>query len=209
VNEIIIDLNQLCPPTYQAVLHPDKVYLLVGCLGGLGRSLSRWMLSRGARNFVFMGRSGSDKPSAEELLVSLRASGAHVTVVRGDISKASDVDNAVQACLSVGVPIGGVVQAAMGLHEELFSTMSCANWHKSVQPKWAGSWNLDKSLEGLEDALDFLVLTSSMAGSIGLATEGNYCAANAFLDAFAHWRRTQGKTAISVGLGMISEVGHT
>lgn len=47
-----------------------------------------------------------------------------------------------------------------------------------------------------------------MTGTVGVATESNYCAANAFLDAFAYWRRTQGKPAVSIGLGMISEVGY-
>lgn len=45
-----------------------------------------------------------------------------------------------------------------------------------------------------------------MSGSIGTATESNYCSAKGFLDAFARWRRAQGKPAVSIGQGMISEV---
>lgn len=51
-------------------------------------------------------------------------------------------------------------------------------------------------------------MTSSISGSCGTATESNYCSANGFLDGFARWRRSQGKPAVSVGLGMISEVGY-
>ncbi|RYO86329.1 hypothetical protein DL766_007932 [Monosporascus sp. MC13-8B] len=93
------------------------------------------------------------------------------------------------------------------LHEDIFDRMHSESWHECVRPKWAGTWNLHHAIEGKDDALDFFLLTSSMNGSVGVATETNYCAANAFLDAFARWRRSQGNVAVSVGLGMISEVG--
>lgn len=86
--------------------------------------------------------------------------------------------------------------------------MSCESWHTSVDPKVKGSWNLHNALKGRDDALDFFLLTSSISGSVGTATESNYCAANAFLDAFARYRRGLGLPAISIGLGMISEVGY-
>ncbi|KAF4619055.1 hypothetical protein G7Y89_g14793 [Cudoniella acicularis] len=94
----------------------------------------------------------------------------------------------------------------MGLHEALFSSMTSKAWQTAIQPKWTGTWNLHNALE--EKTLDFFLLMSSMSGSVGTATESNYCAANAFLDAFASWRRSQGKPAVSIGLGMISEVGY-
>ena len=105
------------------MLDSQKVYLLFGCLGGLGRSLTRWMMAQGARHFVFLGRSGCDKRSAQELVSRLQNAGADVSVVRGDVSKAGDVAAAVSACLATGWRIGGVVQTAMGLHEALFTRM--------------------------------------------------------------------------------------
>lgn len=198
------------PAMYRATFDPKKVYLMVGCLGGLGRSLSRWMMSRGARNFVFLGRSGCDKPSAASLVSRLRHAGANVIVVRGDVVQAADVQAAVDACRETGLPVGGVVQAAMGLHEALFCRMTNKAWHTGIQPKWRGTWNLHNSLsaDDLDKHMDFFLLTSSISGSVGTATESNYCSANGFLDAFARWRRSQGKPAVSVGLGMISEVGY-
>lgn len=197
------------------LFHPYKAYLLVGCLGGLGRSLARWMVRRGARNLVFLGRSGCDKPSARDLVSDLEAAGVRVRVVRGDVVNRPDVDAAVAACLDMNggtAKIGGVVQAAMGLREGLFSGMSAEDWHTAVAPKWRGTWNLHEALEarriGGGDQLDFFLMTSSLSGSVGTATETNYGAANSFLDAFAHWRRAQGRPAVSVGLGMISEVGY-
>ncbi|KAH7323187.1 polyketide synthase [Stachybotrys elegans] len=199
----------VAPSKYLSVFDPEKVYLLIGCLGGLGRSLSRWMMSRGARNFVFLGRSGADKPSARQLVDRLEKAGATVAVVRGDVSQAADVNAAVLACLSMGRTIGGVVQAAMGLHEALFTRMPNKAWHTGIDPKWQGTWNLHNAVEkGQTQELDFFLCTSSVSGTVGTATESNYCSANGFLDAFARWRRARGQHAVSVGLGMISEVGY-
>lgn len=166
------------------------------------------MLKQGARHFAFLGRSGAATSSAKALVAQLERSGAEVLVVRGDVTEPSDVQAFVQASLATGKPIGGVVQAALGLREALFSQMSSEAWHAAVSPKWRGTWNLDHALEGHEDALDFFLLTSSVSGSVATATESNYCAANGFLDAWARWRRTQGKRATSIGLGMISDVGY-
>lgn len=51
-------------------------------------------------------------------------------------------------------------------------------------------------------------MTSSVSDSVGTATEGNYCAANYFLDIFARFLRSKGLLGISLALGMISEVGY-
>lgn len=198
---------------YLSVFDAEKVYLLVGCLGGLGRSLSRWMMTRGARHFVFLGRSGADKPSAQQLVSRLKEAGATVGVVRGDVSQAADVAAAVSACLATGRRVGGVVQAAMGLHEALFTRMPNGAWHTGIDPKWQGTWNLHNALQvhvdkDKKNEPDFFLLTSSVSGTVGTATESNYCSANGFLDAFAHWRRSRGQACVSVGLGMISEVGY-
>ena len=165
-------------------------------------------MSRGARHFVFLGRSGADKPSAAQLVSRLEKAGATVGIARGDVSSAADVASAISTCLATGRRVGGVIQAAMGLHEALFTRMPNKAWHTGIDPKWQGTWNIHNSLEGHDSDLDFFLLTSSVSGTVGTATESNYCSANGFLDAFARWRRSVGKPAVSVGLGMISEVGY-
>lgn len=193
------------PIKYDTVLSPEKSYLLIGCLGGLGRSMSKWMLSRGARKFVFLGRSGTDKTPARRLVENLQSLGAEVTVIRGDVVNADDVNRAVAG---IHGPVGGVIQAAMGLDEALFTTMPRDYWLAGLRPKVTGSWNLYNALSGREKGLDFFLMTSSVSGSVGTATESNYCSANYFLDVFARYLRSVGVPGISVGLGMISEVGY-
>ncbi|KAI2627609.1 polyketide synthase-like protein [Hypoxylon sp. NC1633] len=214
VGKVVVSLEnpeshiRIAPSKYLTCFSSEKVYLLVGCLGGLGRSLTRWMMSRGARNFVFLGRTGCDKPAAREMISYMKSTGANVVVVRGDVSLLPDVVQAVNSCRATGKPIGGVIQAAMGLSESLFYCMSTEAWSRAIRPKWTGTWNLHNALEGSDGTLDFFLMTSSVTGSIGSATESNYCAANAFLDAFSRWRRLQGKPGVSIGLGMIEEVGY-
>ncbi|EAA36364.1 ketoacyl-synt-domain-containing protein [Neurospora crassa] len=193
------------PLKYDTVLSPEKSYLLVGCLGGLGRSMSKWMLARGARKFVFMGRSGTDRAPARRLVEDLELAGAQVTVVRGDVINMEDVELAVNG---IDGPIGGVIQAAMGLDEALFTTMPRDYWLTGLKPKIVGSWNLHNAIRGRDSELDFFLMTSSISGSVGTATESNYCSANYFLDVFARHRHSLGLPATSIGLGMISEVGY-
>ena len=104
----------LLPRKPQLKFKADATYLLVGCLGGLGRSLTLWMTKRGARRFTLLSRSGADAKSAADLVRDIEAAGANVSVIRGDVTKAVDVERAVQSVPSQH-PIAGVVHAAMVL----------------------------------------------------------------------------------------------
>lgn len=86
--------------------------------------------------------------------------------------------------------------------------MSNQYWHTGIDPKVIGTWNLHNAIKGKDSALEFFLMTSSVSGSVGTATESNYCSANYFLDVFARYRRGLGLPATSIGLGMISEVGY-
>ncbi|GLB08646.1 type I Iterative Polyketide synthase (PKS) [Aspergillus tubingensis] len=198
---------RVIPKKYETAFSAQKYYLMIGGLGGLGRSISKWMVSCGARRFIFLSRSGTDKPEAKDLVDDLQAQGAHIIVIRGDVCRYEDVERAVAV---VDCPIGGVVQASMALNEAIWSDMPHNAWNATMGPKVQGTWNLHNALrqDGRDTQLDFFVMTSSISGTIGTATESNYCAANSFLDAFARYRNHLGLLAISIGYGMISEVGY-
>ncbi|KAI1150002.1 polyketide synthase [Nemania diffusa] len=211
IGKVVVNLDNpnsqvlTLPESFSTTFDEGKTYVMVGCLGGLGGSLSKWMVFRGARKFVFLGRSGLRKPAAKELIRDLELLGATCKVIQGDVCNKKDVDSAIAA---VEGNIGGVVQAAMSLSEALFTAMGHDAWHEAVDPKLNGTWNLHHSLENRGDKLDFFLLMSSVSGSIGTATESNYCSASFFLDLFARYRRSRGLPATSIGLGMIAEVGY-
>ncbi|KUL82016.1 hypothetical protein ZTR_11397 [Talaromyces verruculosus] len=193
-------------PTYNTVLDPSRIYILVGGLGGIGVSITKWMLSRGARRFVFVGRSDPAHGKNEAFVDSVRSTGATVNVEQGDVTCFEDMKRVISA---MDEPIGGVVHAAMGLSEAVFSKMSAKAWHTSIGPKLKGCWNLHNSLlETGNNSLDFFLVISSAFGSVGSIAQSNYCAANSALDTFARYRRSLGLPAVSVGLGIITDVGY-
>jgi aryl carrier-like protein len=75
-----------------------------------------------------------------------------------------------------------------------------------LAPKLAGSWNLHSQTSGRP--LDFFVLFSSLSSVFGHAGQGNYAAANAFLDAMAWYRRASGLPALTVNWGYVGDVGY-
>ena len=96
----------------------DATYLLVGALGGLGRSLGSWMMNRGAKHFNFMARSGTDSKQAAILVDDMRKAGASVQVTRGDVTVRADVEKALKS-IPTEHPLRGVVHAAMVLRVSL------------------------------------------------------------------------------------------
>ena len=134
---------KVIPNKFETTLSSNKSFLMVGCLGclgGLSRSLAKWMM---ANNFVFLRRSGLDRPKAKVFVDDPREQVVVVEVVRGDVGNHEDVEHAVQAAK---LPIGGVIQAAMDLSEALWSAMPTKSWHNSIRLKVQGTWNLHSAL---------------------------------------------------------------
>ncbi|KAL8857761.1 MAG: hypothetical protein Q9178_005661 [Gyalolechia marmorata] len=184
--------------------HHDATYLLVGCLGGLGRSLTSWMMERGARRFAFLSRSGTDSKQAAILVKDVETAGAAVQVIRGDATSKDDVDRALKS-IPAEFPIRGVVNAAMVLRDGLFHSMSYDNWVTSTRPKVQGSINLHNALK--DTPLDWFIMTSSTSGTLGTPGQANYSAANSFMDSLARHRVANGLPAASLVLPMVLGVG--
>ena len=185
----------------------DANYLLIGCLGGLGRSLAMWMRQRGARHFIFVSRSGDEKPEAASMVKDLRSSPccATVTIVKGDVTLREDVDSAMKVAV---LPIKGIVQAAAVFGSTHFSEMTLDDFNTVLQPKVRGTKNLHEASVRLGLDLDFFVMTSSTIGILGPSTQSHYAAANAYLDAMARHRRQMSLPASSLSLGMVKGAGH-
>jgi NADPH:quinone reductase-like Zn-dependent oxidoreductase/NAD(P)-dependent dehydrogenase (short-subunit alcohol dehydrogenase family)/aryl carrier-like protein len=179
-----------------------KDYLLVGGLGGLGRTLSQWMVRKGAKKITFLSRSGADKAEAKETVDWLRERGVQVGVFKGDVSSLEDVTACVK---SIGSSLGGIFQAAMVLQDTPLDTMTYNHWVRCVKPKVDGVKNLHEA--SLDINLDFFVCFSSVATIIGSKAQANYSAANCFLDAFMRHRRQMGLCGTTMNVGAVSGVG--
>ncbi|KAH8198332.1 hypothetical protein TruAng_007487 [Truncatella angustata] len=187
---------------FTAQFDPNAAYLLVGCLGGLGRSFSAWAVSRGARHLIYLSRSGAVGDEARDFVEELGDHGVDVSIVKGDVNSLADVQTAVS---SAQHPIKGVVQGALTLHDGLFESMSLDRFNATVHPRVIGTLNLHKAT--MDCPLDFFELWSSWTVIFGTATQSNYLASNAFLDAFARHRRSQGLPCTSLALSQVLGIG--
>ncbi|ODA80867.1 hypothetical protein RJ55_03827 [Drechmeria coniospora] len=201
--------------TFQAgdtvpVVRPDLslsdsgTYLLVGGLGGLGRSLARLLVRLGARRLCFLSRSGAKSSEAQALVEELASQHrVQVLVSEGDVSDAAVVSRTVEQCNTKLGPIRGVFQCAMVLRDGLFASMTHAQWTESTRPKVQGTWNLHAQIPNA----DFFITLSSFAGVFGSRGQANYAAAGAYEDALAHHRDAGGQRAITLDLGIMRDVG--
>ena len=190
------------PSLKQVCLDANATYLLVGCLGGLGRSISTWMAEHGARNLLYLSRSGSSNPEAVALLEDLRTMGVTTRVAKCDIANRESLFATVS---QAELPIKGVIQAAMVVGDSIFDNVTLEQYKSVTDPKVKGTINLH--LATLNQPLEFFTMTSSIVTMIGTATQGSYCAGNAFQDAFARFRASLNLPSQAFALGMILEVG--
>lgn len=180
-----------------------KTYLIGGGLGGLGRSIALWMVSRGARNLILLSRSGVRNQKTTTFVKMLEAEGARVEAPACDMADASALKLVLDRCAETMPPIMGCIQASMVLRDALFANMSYEDWKAGTDPKTRCSWNLHMLLP---KSMDFFILLSSISGITGQGGQANYAAGNTYKDALAHYRIAQGEKAVSIDLGvMVSE----
>ncbi|KAJ8122943.1 hypothetical protein ONZ43_g990 [Nemania bipapillata] len=185
----------------------DVTYLLVGCLGGLGRSLTRRMLELGARHFTFISRTGADKPEAARVIQAIHDYGASARVFRVDASDAEATRKAVTQA-NADRPIRGVIHAAMVLRDGMFEQMGYDSFMEAVIPKSRGAVAVHEALQSIPGvSLDFFVMTSSISALLGNIGQSNYSAANSVLDSIARFGSASRQPTISLVLPMVLDVG--
>ncbi|MFE0043485.1 SDR family NAD(P)-dependent oxidoreductase [Streptomyces albireticuli] len=185
-------------------VRPDATYLITGGLGALGLRTARYLVDQGARHLVLAGRRGPSA-EAERIVDGLRARQARIHVQAADVSRYEDVTALLDGIDASMPPLAGVVHAAGTLDDGLLSRLDGDRFRTVAEPKAAGAWHLHRATAGRE--LDFFVLYSSAASLIGSASQANYAAANAFLDALAQYRGARGLPALSVNWGPWAEAG--
>jgi NADPH:quinone reductase-like Zn-dependent oxidoreductase/acyl carrier protein len=185
-------------------LRADATYLVTGAFGGLGPMVARWLVDRGARHLVLIGRQ-APSGAADAVVDALRSSGARVEVMAADVSREDEVRRVFAAIDASMPPLRGIVHAAGVIADGPLAGQDWSRFERVLAPKAAGGWALHRASEGRP--LDFFVLFSSMVAIFGGAGQANYAAANAGLDALAHYRRAQGLPALSVNWGPWAEAG--
>lgn len=128
-----------------------------------------------------------------------------MVVVQADVAQVPQLARALTEVNETMPPLKGIIHAAGVLDDGGLQQQTWARFAKVMAPKVAGAWNLHTLTQQMP--LDFFVMFSSMVSLWGAAGQGNYAAANAFLDTLAHYRRGRGLTALSINWGAWAEVG--
>ncbi|MEK9281145.1 amino acid adenylation domain-containing protein [Bradyrhizobium sp. ISRA442] len=168
----------------QSPFRPGAVYVVTGGLGGLGRLIARDLAGRFGARLMLCGRSSREQ--AEPRLASLRRPGAEIEYLQADVTVRDEVRTLIDRTRSRFGRIDGVFHAAGVLRDGLVLRLAADDLANVVRPKLLGARYLD--LETRDDALDFFVLFSSLAASIGNAGQSGYAFANAWLEGFAGLR---------------------
>ncbi|HUN44153.1 MAG TPA: SDR family NAD(P)-dependent oxidoreductase [Acetobacteraceae bacterium] len=185
-------------------LQPNATYLISGGFGALGLLTARWMTARGARSLVLLGRSEPDE-RAQSQIAELEAAGAQVRIVQADVADAGQLRQALEEVRQSLLPLRGVIHSAGQLDDGVVTQQTPERFGRVMAAKVAGSWNLHLLTQG--DTLDFFVMYSSAASVLGSAGQANHSAANAFLDALAHFRRAAGLPSLCINWGPWLDIG--
>ncbi|MGW2621076.1 SDR family NAD(P)-dependent oxidoreductase [Streptomyces sp. NPDC001500] len=181
-------------------LDPAGTVLVTGATGGLGALVAARLAEvHGVRSFLLLSRRGPDAEGAAELVGRLRESGAEVTLVACDAADRAALAAALDR-IPAGRPLTAVVHCAGTAENALLASLGPELVDRVFRAKVDAALHLHELTAGLD--LSAFVLFSSIAGTLGGTGQGNYAAANTFLDALARHRRRQGLAATSLGWGL-------
>jgi len=191
------------PPVPEFAVKPDASYLITGAFGGFGRVLARWLVECGARHLVLASRGGASTPDAAAFVEELRGRGVEIQIEQVDVSSSEDVSRMIA---HIERPLRGIFHLAMVIDDAPLAALTPERMATVLAPKARGAWLLHEATRDRE--LDCFVMFSSVSSIFGNPAQGNYAAANAFLDALAHHRRALGLPALAVNWGVLGGEGY-
>ncbi|MFJ9567943.1 SDR family NAD(P)-dependent oxidoreductase, partial [Streptomyces fuscichromogenes] len=182
---------------------PQGTVLITGATGTLGRLAARHLVTEhGIRHLLLVSRRGPAAPGAAELVDDLAALGAETTVTACDVTDRTALAALLES-IPASRPLRAVVHTAGILDDGLVGALTPDRLTSVLRPKADAAWQLHDLTR--DAGLTHFVLYSSVMGALGNAGQGNYAAANVFLDALAQHRHAQGLPATSLAWGFWNE----
>ncbi|MGG7519392.1 SDR family NAD(P)-dependent oxidoreductase [Allorhizobium undicola] len=184
---------------------PDGMHLVVGGIGGFGLATADLLVQQGARHVALSTRRGVADEDTKAAVARWAELGVTAHIHACDVTKVAEVE-ALLARLRGIAPLKTVIHAAMVLDDAFLSNLNRERNRPVIDVKAAGATLLDRLTR--QDRLDNFILFSSVTTLVGSPGQGNYVAANGFLEGLARSRRAQGLPALAVGFGAIADAGY-
>lgn len=181
-------------------------YLVTGGFSGFGLQTARWLVDKGARHLVLVGRRGAVSEEACHAVEQFKKEGVAVVTYKVDISERQAVKNMLSELQQQGHHLRGIVHAAAIYEDALIHNLTQEKIEQVFAPKLHGAWNLH--WETSNCALDFFIVYSSVATLFGNQGQANYVAANVGLEGLIANRRAKGLPGLSIAWGPIDDTGY-
>ncbi|HEX3660932.1 MAG TPA: SDR family NAD(P)-dependent oxidoreductase [Acidobacteriaceae bacterium] len=183
-------------------IREDRSYLITGAFGAIGMDVAAWLIGAGARHLLLAGRrdpSAMGKPQMLAQMDAWRAKGIEIRNGVCDVADEAQVAALLAETDAGGAPLAGVVHAAAGVRFSPVEAASAEEVRTVFRAKVEGARVLDRCTRAR--ALDFFVLFSSAAATLGLRNGAIYAAANSALHDVVEERRALGLPALCVEWG--------
>ncbi|CAK1589934.1 unnamed protein product [Parnassius mnemosyne] len=184
----------------------DRVYIVIGGLGGFGLELVDWLIMRGARK-VLLGSSKGVSNGYQTLRLRLWSQyGADIKISTHDIATESGCVEMLNMAKSMG-PVEAIFNLAAVLRDATFVRQTPETFKTSFKPKALATMLLDTLSRKLCPELQTFVVFSSLACGRGNAGQTNYGFSNSVMEKICEKRRQDGLHALAVQWGAIGDVG--
>ncbi|XP_044747246.1 fatty acid synthase-like [Coccinella septempunctata] len=190
----------------RAYMNPEKIYILVGGLGGLGLELTNWLVNRGATKVLLSSRFGI-KTGYQSLCVrKWREKGVTVIISTEDVTTETGVRRLIQHAKTHG-PVGGIFNLAAVLRDKTLKNQTEETFSICCLPKVTVTMHLDKVSRETTKDLDYFVIFSSVTCGRGNIGQSNYAFANSVMERICEDRREAGLPGLAIQWGAVGDVG--
>lgn len=205
----------------ETAIRENGVYIITGGLGGIGMETAKYFSSRNRVALVLVNRtpipprsewdrilnSNQNKKLCKRLaaIEQIERTGSSVECISADISDEKDVEGMLRAVKGKYGKINGIVHGAGIAGDGFILNKAPEAFNRVLAPKVRGTWLIDRLTDN--ESMDFLILYSSGASILGEPGQGDYTAANTYLDSFAEYRTRKGKKTLAINWVAWKETG--
>lgn len=208
-------------PDQEIALQEDGVYVITGGAGGIGLEIAKYFASRKRVRLALINRSKIpprekwkeiiSKADEEKLgkkinaIREIEALGAQVVYYSADVADRQAIKEVLDELREKYGALKGIIHGAGVASNRMLAQTDEETLRSVLAPKINGTWNLHQLTE--DDQLDFFIMFSSIATIFTSIRQGDYVAANSYLDSFAAYRRKKGKSALAINWSTWKETG--